>query len=48
MARTAGEVGSHPVLISGNRAVRNAVAVLIEIAAEFFACFAPLLEILRR
>ena len=45
MARSAREIGRHPMLIAGHGAIGNAVAVLIEVATEFFAGFRPLFQL---
>src|ERR687891_2086514 len=47
MAGTAGEIRSHPVRITRHGSVRDAIAVLIEIAAEFLSGFGPLFELFR-
>src|SRR5687768_4545699 len=39
VARTAREIRRHAILIAGHGSIRNTVAVLIEIAAEFFPGF---------
>src|SRR6185503_11067896 len=45
MAGTAGKVGCHAIFVARHGAVRNTIAVLIKITAEFLTGFGPFLQL---